>query len=254
MGVLKTQSKSNNGINNKNMQIDVTVVLPAINEVDIIEYTVDIISRELKSYGCVYEIIIAEDGSTDGTDKKAAMLSENLPYIRHLHGEKRLGRGRALKNSFKQSNGNVLIYMDVDLSTDIKFLTQLIDAVTIEGYQLATGSRRLSESKAKRSFTRSATSKVYNSMVRLFLGSNIKDHQCGFKAFQREIILSLLDEVEANHWFWDTEIIVRAQRKGYKIKEIPVVWKEARETKVKLFHDSFDMAKQVLALWKRLNF
>ncbi|MDR2699914.1 MAG: glycosyltransferase family 2 protein [Nitrososphaerota archaeon] len=250
MGVLKTQDTSN-----KNTQlIDVTVVFPAINEADIIEQTVDIISKELKTYGCSYEIIIAEDGSTDGTDKKAAELSENLPYVRHVHGEKRLGRGRALKNSFKQSNGNILIYMDVDLATDIKYLTQLIDAVTIEGYQLSTGSRRLSQSQAKRTFTRNTASKVYNFMVRLFLRSNIKDHQCGFKAFQREIILPLLDEVEANHWFWDTETIVRAQRKGYRIKEIPVEWKGTRETKVKLFRDSFDMAKQVLALWKRLTF
>jgi glycosyltransferase involved in cell wall biosynthesis len=253
MGVLKTQNTNNNGFN-KNTPVDVTVVLPAINEADIIEQTVDIISKELKTYGCAYEIIIAEDGSTDGTDKKAVELSENLPYIRHIHGETRLGRGRALKNSFKQSNGNILIYMDVDLATDIKYLTQLIDAVTIENYPLATGSRRLSQSKAKRTFTRNTASKVYNSMVRFFLRSNIKDHQCGFKAFQREIVLPLLDEVEANHWFWDTEIIVRAQRKCYKIKEIPVEWRGTRETKVKLFHDSFDMAKQVLALWRRLNF
>jgi glycosyltransferase involved in cell wall biosynthesis len=250
MGVLKTQNTNNS----KNTQVDVTVVLPAINEADIIEQTVDTISRKLKAYGCVYEIIVAEDGSTDGTDKKAAELSENLPYVRHIHGEKRLGRGRALKNSFKQSNGNILVYMDADLATDIEYLTQLIDAVTVEGYQLATGSRRLSQSKAKRTFTRTATSKVYNSMVRLFLRSNIKDHQCGFKAFQREILLPLLDEVEANHWFWDTETIVRAQRKGYQIKEIPVEWKGTRETKVKLFRDSFDMAKQIIALWKRLTF
>ncbi|MCL1965604.1 MAG: glycosyltransferase family 2 protein [Candidatus Bathyarchaeota archaeon] len=254
MGVLETQNTSNNSINNKQMQVDVTVVLPAINEADIIDQTVDTISRELKTYGCTYEIILAEDGSTDGTDKKAAELSENFPNIRHIHGEKRLGRGRALKNSFKQSNGNILIYMDVDLATDIKYLNQLIDAVTIEDYQLATGSRRLSQSKAKRTFTRNIASKVYNSMVRFFLRSNIKDHQCGFKAFQRETVLPLLDEVEANHWFWDTEIIIRAQRKGYKIKEIPVEWRGTRETKVKLFSDSFDMARQVLALWRRLNF
>jgi glycosyltransferase involved in cell wall biosynthesis len=244
----------NTNDNSKNMQLDVTVVLPAINEADIVEQTVDVISKELKTYGCTYEIIIAEDGSTDGTDKKAAELSEKLPYVRHVHGEKRLGRGRALKNSFKQSNGKILVYMDVDLSTDIKYLPQLVDAVTIEDYQLATGSRRLSQSKAKRTFTRNAASRIYNFMVRLFLWSNLKDHQCGFKAFQREILLSLLDEVEANHWFWDTETIVRAQRKGYRVKEIPVEWKSTRETKVKLFRDSFDMAKQVLALWRRLNF
>ncbi|MCL2642751.1 MAG: glycosyltransferase family 2 protein [Candidatus Bathyarchaeota archaeon] len=247
MGVLKTQNP------NKNMQLDVTVVLPALNEVDIIEQTVEKISQTLQTCGCSYEIIIAEDGSTDGTDKKAAKLTQ-LSYVRHLHSDKRLGRGKALSNSFRQSNGNVLIYMDVDLATDLKHLSQLIHAVTVEGYLLATGSRRLSQSNAKRTLTRIFISKIYNFMVRLVLRSKIKDHQCGFKAFQRETLLSLLDEVTANHWFWDTEILVRAQRKGYKVKEFPVEWMGTRETKVKLFHDSFDMGLQIFILWLHLSF
>ncbi len=248
VGVLKTQEA------NTKAPLDVTVVLPALNEADIIEQTVNQISDALKAYGCTYEIIIAEDGSTDGTDKKADELAQKHPYVRHLHGEKRLGRGKALKNSFKQSKGNVLIYMDVDLATDLKHLSELIDAVTKEGYQLATGSRMLSSSKVKRTFTRGFASKTYNFMVRAVLGSKIKDHQCGFKSFLREPILPLLDEVEANHWFWDTETLVRAQRKGYKVKEIPVEWKSTRETKVKLFKDSMDMGWQVLVLWKHLTF
>jgi len=242
MGVLKIK-------NTTNAQLDITVVLPALNEADIIEQTIKKISNALETYGCSYEIIIAEDGSTDGTDKKADELAQKLPYVRHLHNEKRLGRGRALKNSFKQSNGNVLIYMDVDLATDLKHLRQLIDAVTVEGYLLATGSRMLSQSKVKRTFTRNFVSMVYNFMVRLFLGSKVKDHQCGFKAFQRDMLLPLLDEVNANHWFWDTETLVRAQRRGYKVKEIPVKWESIRETKVRLFKDSLDMGWQIFALW-----
>jgi glycosyltransferase involved in cell wall biosynthesis len=248
MGVLKTQNL------NKDMQLDCTVVLPAINEVDIIEQTVKKISQTLKTYGYTYEIIIAEDGSTDGTDKKANELSQNLSYIRHLHNDKRLGRGKALSNSFRQSNGNVLIYMDVDLATDLKYLSQLIRAVTVEGYMLATGSRMLSQSKVKRTFIRNFVSKVYNFMTRLFLRSKVKDHQCGFKAFQRAIILPLLDEVDANHWFWDTEVLVRAQRKGYKVKEFPVEWGSTRETKVKLFQDSLDMGLKIFILWLHLSF
>jgi glycosyltransferase involved in cell wall biosynthesis len=246
MGVLKTQNP------NKNTRLlDVTVILPALNEADIIEQSVEKISRTLKACNYTYEIIIAEDGSTDGTDKKAEKLAQ-LQYVRHLHSDKRLGRGKALSNAFRQSNGNVLIYMDVDLATDLKHLSQLIHAVTTDGYLLATGSRGLSQSNAKRSFTRDFVSKVYNLMVRLFLQSKVKDHQCGFKAFQHNMILSLLDEVNANHWFWDTEVLVRAQRKGYKVKEFPVEWKSTRETKVKLFHDSFDMGLQIFILWLHL--
>jgi glycosyltransferase involved in cell wall biosynthesis len=245
MGVLNTQNP------NKTLPLDVTVVLPALNEADIIEQTVEKISQTLKTCGYTYEIIIAEDGSTDGTDKKAAALT-HLPYVRHLHSDKRLGRGKALSNSFRQSNGNVLIYMDVDLATDLKHLNQLIRAVTVEGYLLATGSRGLSQSNAKRIFTRSFVSKVYNFMVYFLLRSKVKDHQCGFKAFQRKMLLSLLDEVYANHWFWDTEVLVRAQRRGYKVKEFPVDWKSTRETKVKLFQDAFDMGLQIFVLWLHL--
>ena len=248
MGVLKMQQP------NKDTQLGVTVVLPAINEADIIEQAVKKVSQTLEAYGCTYEVIIAEDGSTDGTDKKADELTQKLLYVRHLHSEKRLGRGLALKNSFRQSTGNVLIYMDVDLATDLKHLSQLINAVTVEDCMLATGSRMLSQSNVKRTFTRNLVSKVYNFMVRLFLGSKIRDHQCGFKAFQREILLPLLDEVSANHWFWDTEVLVRAQRKGYKVKEIPVNWAGIRETKVKLFKDSLNMGWQVFILWIHLHF
>ena len=248
MGVLKIQKS------NKIEQIDVTVVLPALNEVDIIEQSVKKVAQTLESYGYTYEVIIAEDGSTDGTDKKADELTQNLSYVRHIHSEKRLGRGLALKNSFRQSVGNVLVYMDVDLATDLKHLSQLLNAVTVEGYMLATGSRMLSQSKVRRTFTRNFVSKIYNFMVRLFLGSKIKDHQCGFKAFRRDILLPLLDEVSADHWFWDTETLVRAQRKGYKIKEFPVNWESSRETKVRLFHDSFNMGWQILVIWMHLNF
>jgi hypothetical protein len=85
------------------------------------------------------------------------------------------------------------------------------------------------------------------------LGSKVKDHQCGFKAFKREALLQLLDEVAACHWFWDTELLVRASRKGYAIKEIPVEWKSPRGTKVRLLKDSFSMGGQTVKLWWRLK-
>jgi hypothetical protein len=105
------------------------------------------------------------------------------------------------------------------------------------------------QSKVERSFRRTVSSKSYNFLVRHMLGSKLHDHQCGFKAFKREPTLKLLDEVRDNHWFWDTEILVRAARKGYKIKEIPVEWKSGAKTKVNLFKDSYNMGKRVLSLW-----
>jgi len=233
--------------------VEVSVVFPAYNEVDCLELAVEKTTQTLKEFTCSFEFIIAEDGSTDGTDKVAYSLSEQYPFVKHLHGKKRLGRGTALKNAFRQSSGRILVYMDVDLATNIEKLKSLVKAVEAEGFDFAIGSRMLNESKVKRSRTRQIASKTYNYLVRAMLSTNLKDHQCGFKAFKRKALMQLLDEVTARHWFWDTELLVRAARKGYSIKEIPVDWKGKRETKVKLFKDTFSMAGQVVKLWWRLK-
>ena len=232
----------------------VSVVLPIYNEADIIETAVEQVMAALGENGLSYEIIIAEDGSTDGTDKKAKMLSKKFAgKVEHIHKEKRMGRGKALENAFNHSSGNILVYMDVDLATDVRHLAELVRSVQVEGYEIATGSRMLNESRVRRSGARSIASRVYNLMVRLLLGSKINDHQCGFKAFRREPLMQLLTEVEAKHWFWDTEILVRASQRGYRIKEIPVNWRGGSETKVRLFKDSSDMFRQILVLWWRLK-
>lgn len=232
----------------------VSVVLPTYNEAEIIEATAEKVMDALREYGEPFEIIIAEDGSTDGTDKKADLLSEKYSgIVKHLHSEKRLGRGKALKKAFSDSTGDVLVYMDVDLATDVRHLAALIRSVEYEGYEIATGSRMLVDSRVKRSGMRHLASRVYNLLVRKLLGSKVKDHQCGFKAFRREPLMQLLPEVGANHWFWDTELLVRASQKGYRIKEIPVDWQGGRETKVRLLNDSFEMFGQVFALWWHLN-
>jgi glycosyltransferase involved in cell wall biosynthesis len=233
--------------------VEVSMVFPAYNEADALEAAVEKVTKALNEFALSYEIIIAEDGSTDGTDKLAAALAEKHHFVKHVHGKKRLGRGTALKNAFKQSSGEVLVYMDLDLATDLKHLKSLVGAVKFEGYDFATGSRMLPQSNVERSSTRNIASKTYNFMVRALLGSKVKDHQCGFKAFRREPLMQLLDEVGAGHWFWDTEILVRAYLRGYKIKEIPVSWRGGRETKVRLLKDSLNMFWQAFSLWWRLK-
>ncbi len=234
---------------NKQEKKQVSIIFPAYNEVNYLSDAVEKTIVELELFTASYEIIIAEDGSTDGTAELAEALTRKNPNIKHIHRDERLGRGKALNNAFKQSNGEVLVYMDLDLATDIKHLKSLVEAVTVEGYDFATGSRMLPESKVERTLRRSISSKTYNWLVRRMLGSKLRDHQCGFKSFRREPALQLINEVDAHHWFWDTEIFVRAIRKGYKIKEIPVIWKSGRKTKVNLFKDSYNMGRQVFKLW-----
>lgn len=233
--------------------VAVSVVLPAYNEVNYLTSAVEKTIATLNSFTDSYEIIIAEDGSTDGTAERAQQLANQYPCVRHIHRDTRLGRGTALNNAFRQSRGEVLVYMDLDLATDLKYLRPLVEAISVEGYDFATGSRMLPASKASRSFSRGFSSKIYNFLVRRMLGSKLYDHQCGFKAFKRVPLIALLGEVEATHWFWDTEIMVRAHRRGYRIKEFAVEWHSGKDTKVNLAKDSWNMFWQIVGLWWKLK-
>jgi glycosyltransferase AglD len=239
--------------NSSDKTIEVSVVFPAYNEVDYLYLAVEKTAQALSEFADSYEIVIAEDGSKDGTAERAEEIAQKYPYVKHIHRDQRLGRGTALKNAFKQASGKVFVYMDLDLATNLEALKPLVETITKEDYDFSTGSRLLKDSKVERSLRRSISSKSYNFLVRLMLGSKLRDHQCGFKGFKRKPTLQLLDEVRATHWFWDTEILVRAQLHGYKVKEIAVEWQSGKGTKVNLFKDSWNMGRQVMGLWWKLK-
>jgi glycosyltransferase AglD len=228
------------------------VVLPAYNEAAKIEKTVLVTAETLSEITDRFEIIIAEDGSTDGTDRIASMLSKKYAYVIHLHSDARQGRGKALSRAFKAASGEVLCYIDVDLATDMKYMEKLIRAVSVDGYDFATGSRIMPESDAKRPIKREFASQGYNHLVRLFLRSKLYDHQCGFKAFRRKPLFEILDEVENQHWFWDTELLVRALQKGYRVLEFPVYWRHGGSSKVNLVKDVGGMGSEIFRLWGEL--
>ncbi|OYT33259.1 dolichol-P-glucose synthetase [Archaeoglobales archaeon ex4484_92] len=228
----------------------VSIVLPAYNEATKLADSVHEVVRVLTNLNYDFEVIIAEDGSTDGTDLIASELSNEIDNVVHLHYEERLGRGKALVNAFRYASGDIVVYMDVDLSTNLKHLPDLINAINVEGYDIAIGSRLSRGSKVERSIKRDLASKIYNLLVRILLGSRIQDHQCGFKAFKKDIILDICKNVKDNHWFWDTEVLILAQKLGYKIKEIPVEWRQrGRSSKVEFKKDVVYMFSQILRLW-----
>uniref|UniRef100_A0A7C3UB83 Glycosyltransferase family 2 protein n=1 Tax=Geoglobus ahangari TaxID=113653 RepID=A0A7C3UB83_9EURY len=227
----------------------ISVILPAYNEAKRLKDSVEKIVEYLKENVSEFEIIIAEDGSRDGTDKIAKELAERYKFIRHLHSKERLGRGKALNNAIRNAKYEFVLYMDVDLSTDLKHIGDVLKALN-DGYDIAIGSRLLSESDAARPLYRDIPSRIYNFLVRFLLGSKIRDHQCGFKAFRKSRIIKLLDKIKDNHWFWDTEILVLAQRKGLKIAEIPVKWRHSGKSKVNLTKDSIYMFKNIIRMMK----
>lgn len=235
--------------------VEISLVCPAYNEEDNIEETVGVVQETLTDFlsSQSFEILIAEDGCDDCTPEIATRLSEENEQIRHIHSDARLGRGGALSYAFQQTRGDVLVYLDTDMATDLRHLEELVEAVRTEGYDIATGSRWLPESKADRPVKRGIPSLGYNALVRTFLRSNLQDHQCGFKAFDREALDVLLPAVQDEHWFWDTEVLVKAQRRGYRVKEFPVDWTPKGDSKVDLVRDVFGMGSQILRTWWELS-
>lgn len=227
--------------------IEVSLIVPAYNEVTGLERAIATADAEVSKIAASYEIIVAEDGSSDGTNELARRLSETNRTVRHLHNDERLGRGKALTRAFWESRGAILAYMDVDLSTDMSSLRPLIDSIR-EGWDICTGSRMIQGSLVKRSMTRKLSSWTYNQMIRILFDTGVHDHQCGFKAFNRRSLFAILGEVEDTHWFWDTEVLAVASHRGYKIREIPITWVEDRGTTVNLFKDSLKMCFKAFAL------
>lgn len=233
---------------------EASIIIPAYNENRKIEKAARTALAELAKIASAYEVIIAEDGSSDGTYETASRLAEKDPHICLLHSGDRQGRGRALNNAIKAARGSIICYIDADLATDMSNLAPLMKSIRTDGYDIATGSRLISESDTGRSRTRSVASICYNALVRLILRSEIYDHQCGFKAFKKDAVVPLLEQIKDNHWFWDTELLVRGQRAGLKVKEIPVRWREADSTTVNILKDSYDMGSKMIKLWYDLTF
>ncbi|WP_338727692.1 flippase-like domain-containing protein [Haladaptatus sp. DJG-WS-42] len=231
--------------------VEVSVVLPAYNEEKTIEHTVKTTLDTLASFlpPGSFEVIVAEDGCDDRTPELADEMEAAYPAVRHFHSDERLGRGGALERAFEASHGSTLVYFDTDLATDMRHLEELVESVRSGEYDIATGSRWMPGNEIDRPAKRGIPSKGFNTLTRLFLPSDLLDHQCGFKAFDREALFSIMDDVEDNHWFWDTEVLVRAQKEGYRINEFAVDWTPMEDTKVDLVRDVFGMGSQILRVW-----
>jgi hypothetical protein len=235
--------------------VEVSVVLPAYNEETTIEHTVRTTIETLERFlpEGSFEVIVAEDGCEDRTPEIADRLAAEDDRVRHFHSDERLGRGGALERAFEAAEGETLAYFDTDLATDMQHLEELIESVRTDGYEVVTGSRWIEGEEADRPAKRGVPSKGYNWLVRTVLRSDLRDHQCGFKAFDREALFELLETVDDRHWFWDTEVLTYAQRRGYRVKEFPVQWTPKGDTKVDLVRDVFGMGSQILRTWWQLS-
>nr|WP_321349688.1 glycosyltransferase [uncultured Methanoregula sp.] len=230
---------------------EITAIIPVFNDRESLELAIPRSLETLSKITPDFEIIIAEDGSTDGSSEFVRDYEKRDSRIRLLHSDERQGRGRALTRAIRDAKGSIVCYYDVDLATNMQHLRELIGAIQ-EGSDMSTGSRLLPQSDIVRTEGREIASRSYNLLVRVILGSALFDHQCGFKAFNRERILPLLPTIRSDHWFWDTEILVRGQKMGFTVKEFPVHWRAGKGTTVRM-KDVFEMGSAILRLWWQIH-
>jgi glycosyltransferase involved in cell wall biosynthesis len=177
-------------------------------------------------------VVIADNASIDGTFAIARELASEHPTVEAVHLPRK-GRGGALREVWSRSEADVVSYMDVDLSTNLKFFPLLVHGLSI-GYDLAVGSRLLQASQTERRLGREVVSRTYNRIVKAMFRNRFSDAQCGFKAVDRRVAQRLLPHVRDDSWFFDTELLLLAEKHGFKIFEVPVEWIEDLDSRVRI--------------------
>jgi glycosyltransferase involved in cell wall biosynthesis len=214
----------------------VDVVIPVYNEEKALPKSIPELRAFFSGPDFSYDwrIVIADNASIDDTPAVGRGLSQQTPGEVEYVRIERKGRGFALKTTWGQSAADIMSYMDVDLSTGLEAFPPLIRAIAEGGYGVATGSRLARKSKVDRSLKRTALSRGYNLIIKAMLQTRFSDAQCGFKAISREVAQKVLPLVQDNNWFFDTELLILAEKMGYRIKDVPVRWIEDRDTRVKI--------------------
>jgi putative flippase GtrA len=227
------------------------VVIPVYNEEASLVASVVRVREHLARLPYSFRVTIADNASTDGTAVLARRLSHQYDDVRVVHLAEK-GRGRALKRVWQLSDAAVLVYMDVDLSTDLNALLPLV-APLISGHSdLAIGSRLRHDSRVVRGPKREVISRAYNLLVKGTLRTRFSDAQCGFKAIRADVARELLPLVEDNAWFFDTELLVVAERAGLRIHEVPVDWVDDPDSRVDIARTALDDLRGIARLGRSL--
>lgn len=226
----------------------VDVMVPVYNEEVALPRSVSILRESLgSSLRHSWQIVIVDNGSVDGTLGVAEGLSSQYPDVSFIHLDQK-GRGRALRKAWLESGADIVSYMDVDLSTKLDAFPRLVDALE-EGYDVAIGSRLTQGSKViGRSVKREITSRAYNLLIKSMFLPSFSDAQCGFKAVKREVAQQLVPMIRDQEWFFDTELLLLAERKGYRIKQVAVEWVDDADTRVRIMKTAFEDVKGLLRL------
>ena len=196
-----------------------------------------------------WRILIADNASTDRTLEIARRLAASLDGVEVLHLTQK-GRGRALRAAWIGSDADVVAYMDVDLSTDLNGLLPLVAPLLSGHSDVAIGSRLARGAQVQRGPKREVISRSYNAILKTALRARFTDAQCGFKALRADVAKELLPDVRDQEWFFDTELLVLAQRRRMRIHEVPVDWVDDPDSRVDIVHTAVEDLRGVARLMR----
>ncbi|WP_327632900.1 bifunctional glycosyltransferase family 2/GtrA family protein [Kribbella sp. NBC_00482] len=226
----------------------VDVVVPVFNEERSLPGCLRVLDEFLTaSFPFRSTITVVDNASTDGTLDVARLLAADYERVRVVHLERK-GRGLALRQAWGASDADVVVYMDVDLSTGLDALLPLVAPLVNGHSDLSIGSRLAPGARTVRGPKREFVSRAYNQLIRLMHGARFSDAQCGFKAARTDVVRPLLDHVEDDAWFFDTELLLLAEHNGLRVHEVPVDWVEDTDSRVDVIGTAWDDVRGLLRM------
>jgi|JI10StandDraft_1071094.scaffolds.fasta_scaffold07437_5 putative flippase GtrA len=226
----------------------VDIVIPVYNEASVLAASVTTLRNYLHDrFPFTWRITIADNASTDTTWQVATTLALTLDGVRAIHLDQK-GRGRALRTAWQANDAAIVAYMDVDLSTGLDALLPLIAPLVSGHSDVAIGSRLASGSSVARGPRRELISRTYNTILHTVFGNGFRDAQCGFKAVRTPVADVLVPMVRDNEWFFDTELLLLAERNGLRVHEVPVTWIDDPDSRVHVAKTARDDLRGVLRL------
>lgn len=236
--------------------LDLSIIIPAFNEERRLPQTLDCIGTYLKTQSLRTEILVVDDGSSDGTAGLAASYASKYPNLRVLSNGKNRGKGYSVRHGMLEARGEYALFTDADLSTPIDELGKLLAALREQGNDVAIGSRALNRDLIliHQSKVREQAGILFNFFVRWIMGIELSDTQCGFKAFRMDRARIIFEQQRMERFGFDPEILFLAKRYHLRVAEVPVRWSHDSGTKVNVAADGMQMLFELLVIrWNALR-
>ncbi len=226
-----------------------SIIIPAYNESRRLRPTLDELLRFTEERGWDTEILVVNDGSRDDTAEIVRAYGKEHPHVLLVENPGNRGKGYSVRNGMLHARGDICLFTDADLSSPIGEAQKLFDAIA-GGADIAIGSRwlRADLQTERQPLYRQLFGRIYNLVLRVFLGLNFADTQCGFKAFRREAVQRIFPLQRIERWGFDPEILFLARRLGFRVKEVPVIWAHSEGTRLSPFRDGMRMFSEVLRI------